>query len=234
MTALKIIGVILLIFLLIGFLRVGATISYHGELRVQLRVGAIKLTVFPRRKKKAKKEKQKQPEEKTKEDKPKDEKPKKKRSIPRPTLDDIRDLLETALSALRATARRACRRTRVDPLDATILLGADDPADVAVLFGTVNTAVFTLMPKMEETFYIPNPSIRLRMDFDRNWPTANGSLGISLRVCDLLAILFTLVIPLGKWLLRFLKAHRHESSGATAKSADAENNEYNDTEEQSA
>ena len=41
MLALKIIGVILLIFLLLGFLRLGAIVSFGEELRVQLRLGAL-------------------------------------------------------------------------------------------------------------------------------------------------------------------------------------------------
>ena len=210
MLALKIIGVILLVFLLLGFLRLGAIVSFGEELRVRLRVGALKLTILPAKEKKPKKEKPPK-EEKPKEEKPKEAKPKKKRAIPKPTLDDVLDLLETALAALGATARRACRRTRIDPLDMTVRIGAYDPADTAILFGAVNAAVFVLMPKAEETFDIPDPGIHLRMDYDGGTVSAEGSLGLSLRLCDLFVIVFTLIVPLGKWLLRFLKAHRHDA-----------------------
>ena len=233
MTALKVIGILLLVFLLIGFLRVGAIVSFGDGLRVRLRVGAIKLTILP---KKAKKPKKPRKEKEPKEEKPeeeKEEKPKKKRSIPKPTIDDIIDLIQTALSALGAMVRRACRRTRIDPLDLTILFGAYDPADVALMFGAVNTAVFTLMPKAEETFYIPNPSIHLRMDYDADWPQAEGRLGVSLRICDLFAIIFTLIIPLLKWFLRFKKAHKHdEPAHKGPEAAETENKENKDTEEQ--
>ena len=233
MTALKVIGIILLVFLLIGFLRVGAIVSFGDELRVRLRVGAIKLTILPKKTKKPKKPKK---EKEPKEEKPEEEaekKPKKKRSIPKPNLDDIIDLIQTALSALGAMVRRACRRTRIDPLDLTIVFGAYDPADVALMFGAANTAVFTLMPKAEETFYIPNPSIRLRMDYDADWPRAAGSLGVSLRLCDLFAIIFTLIIPLLKWFLRFKKAHKHdEPAHKGPEAAETENKENKDTEEQ--
>ena len=232
MPALKIIGVILLIFLLLGFLRLGAIVSFGEELRVQLRLGALKLTILPRKEKKPKKEKPPK-EKKPKEDKPAEEKPKKKRSIPKPTLDDILDLLETALAALGATVRRACRRTRIDPLNVRLTIGAYDPADTAILFGAVNTAVFTLMPKVEETFDVPDPGIRLRMDYDSESVSAEGSLGLSLRLCDLFAIGFTLIVPLGKWLLRFLKAHRHDApKEAATPENDTEHN--NDTEQKSA
>ena len=39
MTALEIIGMILLLFLLLSLLRVGAIVDFGGELRVRLRVG---------------------------------------------------------------------------------------------------------------------------------------------------------------------------------------------------
>jgi len=232
MLALKIIGVILLIFLLLGFLRLGAIVSFGEELRVQLSVGVLKLTILPRKERKPKKEKPPK-EKKPKEDKPAEEKPKKKRSIPKPTLDDILDLLETALAALGATVRRACRRTRIDPLDVSLTIGAYDPADTAILFGAVNTAVFTLMPKVEETFDVPDPGVHLRMDYDSESVSAEGSLGLSLRLCDLFAIGFTLIVPLGKWLLRFLKAHRHDAP-AHRGAPENDTNETDHTEQKSA
>ena len=55
MTALEIIGMILLLFLLLSMLRVGVIVDFGGELRVRLRVGPVKLTVLPRKEKKAQK-----------------------------------------------------------------------------------------------------------------------------------------------------------------------------------
>lgn len=233
MTALKIIGIILLVFLLLGFLRLGAIVSYEERLCVQLRVGALKLTVYPRKAKKPKKEKAPK-EEKPKEPKNETEKkPKKKPSIPKPTVYDVIDLLDTAFSALGAMVRRTCRRVRIDPLELTLTAASmGNPADTAMLFGALNTAVFTLMPKAEETFYIPDPSIHLRMDYDVYWPSARGTLGISLRLCDLFAIVFTLVIPLGKWFLRFKKAHKHDEPAHKGPAdQETEKNEDKDTEE---
>lgn len=226
MTALKIIGIILLVFLLIGFLRVGALVSFGDELCVKLRVGFIRLTIFPEKEKKPKKPKK---EKKPKEEKPKEEKPKKKRSLPRLTLEDILDLAQTALSALGAMVRRACRRVRIDPLDVTVVFGGDDPAIVAAAYGAANAAVFEQMPKAEEKFYIPDPSLHLRMDFTAEETTAEGSVGVSLRVCDLFAIVFTLIGPLLKWFLRFKKAHKHDEPAH--KGADKDETDQNDTED---
>ena len=229
MTALKVIGIILLVFLLIGFLRVGAIVSFGDKLRVKLRVGAIKLTVLPKKEGKPKKPKK---EKEPKEEKPEGEekKPRKKPSIPKPTLDDILDLAETALSALGAMARRACRRTRIDPLDVTIVFGGCDPADVALTFGIANSAIYALMPRAEERFCIPDPSLHLRMDYGAEGTTFDGSVGLSLRVCDLFAIVFALVIPMAKWFLRFKKAHKGEKP--MHKGMETEENKNKDTEEQ--
>ena len=59
------------------------------------------------------------------------------------------------------------------------------------------------MPKLEELFYIPKPSVYLGMDFTKAENSAEGTVGVSLRVCDLFAILFTLAVPVGKWFLRW-------------------------------
>lgn len=229
MTALKILGIILLIFLLIGFLRVGALVSFGDELRIKLLAGHICLTIFPRKGKKAqKKEKKKEP--KPKEEKP-EKKPKKRRGIPKPTLDELLDLAHTAFSALGDTVKRACKRVRIDPLDVTVVFGGDDPALIAAAYGMASAKVFADMPRAEEKFYIPNPAIHLRMDFDADGTTAAGSIGVSLRLCDLFAILFTLLIPLAKWFLRFKKAHKNDEPahrGPESGTEQPENNESDD------
>ncbi len=209
MTALKIIGIILLIFLLLGFLRLGAVVSFTEELCVRLRIGPLRLTLFP--KKKSKKAKEGEPPAEEKEASKTGKAKKKKRALPKPSLDELFDLLRTALSALGATARRACRRVRIDPLELTVVFGGEDPAVSAVAYGTASAAMFRYMPKMEETFYIPDPSLHLRTDFSAESTSAQGTVGLSLRVCDLFAIVFTLAVPLLKWYLRFKKAHKNET-----------------------
>lgn len=226
MTALKVIGIILLVFLLIGFLRVGAIVSFGDELCVKVRVGLVKLTILPKKEKKRKKAK------KPKEEKPKDEaeeeKPKKKRQLPKLSFDEILDLAHTALSALGAMLRRTCKRVRVDPLDLTLIFGGPDPARVATTFGMVNSAVFALMPKAEELFYIPDPALRLRVNFEAEGTEAAGAVGLSLRICDLFAILITLAIPMFKWFLRFKKAHRGDKKAHKGAPAEAGNKEETD------
>lgn len=230
MTALKIIGIILLVFLLIGFLRVGATASFGSEFCVKLRIGHIKLAIFPG-KEKEKKPKEKKPKEKKKKEKKPEEAqaPKeKKRSIPKPDLEELLDLADTAFSALGATARRACRRVRIDPLDVTVVFGGDDPANVAMLYGAASSVMYATMPRAEERFDISNPSLHLRMDYSAEGTTAEGAVGISLRVCDLFAILFTLALPLARWFLRFKRAHKRDSVSHRVETKEDNNNDTKD------
>ena len=115
------------------------------------------------------------------------------------------------LGALKRTLRRTCRRTRIDPLEVGVIFAGDDPADTAQTYGYANAALWTLMPKLEELFYIPKPSVYLGMDFTKAETSAEGTVGVSLRVCDLFAILFTLAAPVGKWFLRWRRAHGGEA-----------------------
>lgn len=225
MTALKIIGILLLIFLLAGFLRVGAIVSFDDALRVRLRIGIFRMTLIPKKEK----EKKSKPEEAQEEPKKTTKKKGhigKKRSLPKPNFDELLDLTGTALSALGATARRACRRVRIDPLDVTVVFaGRDDPAGAAISYGAASAAMFTVMPRLEERFYISDPSLHLRIDFAADEMAVEGQAGVSLRVCDLFAILFTLIGPLFKWFLRFKKAHKHDAAPKKEDAAKPEANE---------
>ncbi len=207
MTAFWVIGAIVLVVLLIGSLRVGALVSFGDALCVRARIGVLRLTVYPQKGKAPKGPK----EEKPREEKPK--KAKKSSPLPKPTFDELEDLLATLLSALGAAARRACRRLRIDPMDVTVVFGGD-PARSAIRYGRASAAMYALMPRLEECFRIPNPSLHLRVDFDAEGTRAFGTVGATLRVRDLLAIFFTLAIPMLKWYLRFRRSHRHDTAEA--------------------
>ena len=209
MTALKIIGVILLIFLLIGFLRVGALLAFGNELRLQLSIGPFRFTLLPT------KEKKEKAANTSKEKKPESEKKKsgkkKKPSLPKLTKEERKDLVSTALSALRETARRTCKRLRIDPLEILVVFGGSDPADIAQTYGCANAALWGVMPHLEDLFCIPNPSLHLRMDYSAEKTRAEGKVGFSLRIRDGLHISFALLIPMLKWYLRYKKAHKNDA-----------------------
>ena len=160
MTALKVIGIILLIFLLIGFLRVGALLRFGQELNLRLSVGPFRFTLLPAKEKKE----TAQEAAKTKKDVEKRAE-KKKRGLPKLTKEEKKDLISTALSALRESARRACKRLRIDPLEILVVFGGSDPAEIAQTYGYANAVMWGLMPHLEDIFLIPEPSLHLRMDY---------------------------------------------------------------------
>ena len=206
MTALKVIGIILLILLFLALIRVGAEVRFGDEPVVKLRVGPFRKALAlgrpaPPKKKKGKKQT----------DEAAEKAPGKKRSLPKLTFRELTDLASTAFSALGAMLRAVCRRLRIDPLEIFVTFGGTDPADTAQTYGYASAAMWALMPRAEELFCIPNPSLHLRMDYGADKTRVEGTLGLSFRVGGLFAVVFALAIPLLKWFLRFKRAHAHDA-----------------------
>ena len=135
---------------------------------------------------------------------------KEKKPRPKPSFDEAIDLFKTALTAIKRALKHLKRSVRIDPLSLSVTIADSDPAKTTKTYGYANAAVWTLMPLAEEAFDIPKPSIHLEMDFESERIRAEGELGLSLRVIDILAIVFVLLAPLGKWYLRFTKAHKND------------------------
>lgn len=205
MTALIIIGAVLLILLLIGLLRVGATICFGEETTATLQIGPIKLTVLPKKARKTKKEKL--AKEHTA---PTEEKEKKTRKLLKLTLDEMLDLAVTAFTVFNETLRRVCRRLRIEPMEVSVVFGGTDPADVARAYGIANAVVWTVMPWAEDVFYLPNPTIHLGMDYEAEATQCCGTVGVSIRIFDLIAILLTMAAPLMKWYRRWKRTHAND------------------------
>lgn len=206
MTALKIIGILLLIFFLIGLLRIGAVISFGEETIVKLRIGLLRLTLLPRKKKKPKKQKT------PKKDLPEDSKGKKQRKLPKLTVEDIFDLISAVFDSLSGTLRSVCKRLRIDPMELTVIFGGTDPAEIAQAYGIANAFVWTLMPRAEEAFFLPNPAIHLRMDYEAEMTRCEGTVGVSVRICDIIAIVVALALPLAKWFIRLKRLHANNKN----------------------
>ena len=221
MTALKVIGIILLIFLLIGFLRVGALLRFGQELNLRLSVGPFRFTLLPAKEKKETAQeaaKTKKEEEKRAE--------KKKRGLSKLTKEEKKDLISTALSALRESARRACKRLRIDPLEILVVFGGTDPADIAQTYGYASAAMWGVMPHLEDLFHIPDPSLHLRMDYSSEKTHAEGAVGLSLRIRDGLHIALVLLIPMLKWYLRYKKAHKNDAPAEKPTESTPQNSEH--------
>ncbi len=216
MTALKVIGVILLIVFLIGLIRVGAVVRFGEELGLTLLIGPFRIALLPAKEKKAAERGKTEQQDK-----------KKDRSLPKLTRDEWKDLIKIALAALKEMARRACKRLRIDPLEILVVFGGEDPADIAQSYGYASAAMWGVMPHLEDLFHIPDPSLHLRMDYDAKKTRAEGTVGLSLRIWDGLVIAFALLGPMLKWYRRFRKAHKNDRSAETA-AKETENRETQD------
>lgn len=201
MKGIMVLGLILLVFLLLGFLRLQLFVLYQDTIRIKLRIGPVSRTIVPtgRKKKKRPKEAEQSAEEDT------TGQSGKKGRLSGLSRDDWAELIPVLWGSLVKSARRACRRMCIDPMQITIVFSDNDPSFAASMYGTANTLLFTVFPKLEEMFDIPDPSIHLKINFEESQPSLDGKMGISLYLYDLLAIFLTLAFPLLKWYLRFRK-----------------------------
>ena len=227
MTALKVIGIILLIVFLIGLIRVGAAVRFGEELGLRLLIGPFRITLLPAKEKKAAQNGEKKKKKAAETGKTEQSGKKNSRSLSKLTREECRDLITTALSALKETARRTCRRLRIDPLEILIVFGGEDPADIAQSYGYASAAMWSVMPQLEDLFHIPDPLLHLRMDYSAKETRAEGSVGLSLRVWDMLIIAFALMRPMLKWYRRFRRAHKNDQT-AEANAKATENRETQD------
>ena len=194
-------------------LRVGVDVRFGDELRVAVKIGPAKITVLPQQEKKKKPKKEKPQKEKKTEKKPAEKKARKKSPF---TFSDIRSAVPVLFEALTKALGKIRRRMRVDPLDICVIFAGDDPAKVAEMYGWANSAMWAMMPQMERLLQIPDPHIHLGVDYEQRTIAAEGRLGVSFRVGDLIVIALTLAIPALKWYLGWRKEVRRREEAAKA------------------
>ena len=197
-----ILGGILLLLAVVWLLRIGVDVCFGDELCVAVKIGPAKITVLPQQEKKKKPKKKKK--EKTEKTAEKPAKKKEKKKLPF-TFSDIRSAVPVLFDALKKALGKIRRRMRIDPLDVCVIFAGDDPAKVAEMFGWANSAMWAMMPQLERLLQIPDPHIHLGVDYEHYELQAEGRLGISFRVGDLIVIAFTLAVPALKWYLNWRK-----------------------------
>ena len=196
MTAFLVIGILLL--LLVG-VRVGVILRFGERTTLKLRIGPVRLTILPKKKKE--KQTKTAPTEETNKS---SASPKKKNKL---TPSERYELVSAVFSGLRAMAHRAGKHLRVDPLELSAVIGGSDPAEVAQRFGTANAVVWSFLPQAEEVLHIPDPHIRLDMDFNAPKTVVSGTVGLSFRVGNLIEFIVAAALPLLRWYKTYRKAH---------------------------
>ena len=167
--------------------------------------------LLPKPEKKKKPQKEKKPKKDKKAEKK--EKPKEKKKFPF-TFADIRSALPVLFNALKKALGKIRRRMRIDPLDVCVIFAGDDPAKVAEMFGWANSAMWAMMPQLERLLQIPDPHIHLGVDYERYDLYAEGRVGVTFRVGDLIVIGLTLAVPALKWYLSWRKEVKRREEAA--------------------
>lgn len=197
MTAFLVIGIILLILLLLASVRVGVIFHFGDQTTLKLRIGLIRVTILPKKKKEKGSAKA--------DAAPKKSAPSKKKNKLSPP--EIYDLVTAVFYGLKAMAHRAGKHLRVDPLELSVVIGGSDPAEIAQRFGAINAAVWSLMPQAEEILHIPDPAIHLDMDYNAPKTVVSGTAGLSFRVGNMVEFIAAAAIPLLRWYKTYRKAH---------------------------
>ena len=212
-----ILGILILLIVLILCLRVGAEVSFGEELRVIAKVGPAKITILPRPEQPKEEEK---PAQKPKKKAKKAAKPAEEKAEPfKPTFQDIKEGFPTLFAALKRALGKTRRRMRIDPLRLSVIFGGTDPVDLTQAYGWANTAMWTVMPQLEELMNIPDPHIHLEPDFESPATHISGSLGLSFRVGDLVNIGLTAGIPALRWYLSLCKKNKPAKPANTTQTA---------------
>lgn len=210
-------------------LRVGMIVRFGDELRATVFIGPKAIQIIPALKEK--------PKRKTegKESAKGNAKPKKKWDL-HLTFDDICGALKAVWQSVQGMLRRAGKRIRVTPLDISIVLGDEDPVNTAQWYGWVNTAVWTVMPRLEQWMNMPDPRVHIAVDFDAVKTKLSGTVGLRCRTGDLLAIGLAAAGPLLRFGILFLKRQRamKKATKRAAREAAARNRQSESTPRQAA
>ena len=210
------------ILFLLAILPLGASVSYDEDgAVVKLIAGPVRITLFPRPKKK-KKDKKKDEAPKAKTEKPKkkvkpagkketsapaapaEEAPRKKKGG---SVTDFLPLVKVLLDFLGDFRRKL----RVNVLELKVILAGDDPCDLAVNYGRAWAAVGNLLPRLERVFVIQKRDIQVECDFTEDKTTILARLDLTITLGRLLAAVLVFAFHA---LVEFLKIMNKRKGGA--------------------
>ena len=211
------------ILFLLAILPLGASIRYDEDgALVKLIAGPVRITLFPRPKKKKDKKKDETP--KAKKEKPKKEKkaekagkqasgtdaaapaeaPRKKKGG---SVTDFLPLVKVLLDFLGDFRRKL----RVNVLELKVILGGDDPCDLAVNYGRAWAAVGNLLPRLERVFVIRKRDIGVECDFTEAKTAVLARLDLTITLGRLLAAVLVFAFHA---LVEYLKITKKRKGGA--------------------
>ncbi|MBR1842233.1 MAG: hypothetical protein IJ788_03040 [Oscillospiraceae bacterium] len=217
MTALIVIGIILLIFFLIAIIPVGVRVGYDKTgFSLDIVAAFIKIGILPPKEKKPKAEKPKpekptedKPGEEKTEEKPKEEKPQEK---PEHDLGGTVELAMTALRAVGDTLTRLRRKLTVDCIKLRYTSACDDPADAAINYGRAVAAINGLSPFVSKFLRIKKRDYTVLVGFDGGGDKVLVDAQITIRIWEIIYVALGLA-PLIKAYLKWSKSGKGKDNG---------------------
>ena len=184
MTALRVILILLLVFWLIGRIRLKGFVEYSEEgFILQLRVLWFKLTLFPV---KLKQEEPKKPKKPKKPKEPK-EKPKDERTLAEKA-GGLWSLFRDAVPIVTGTAGKLLHKLRVEELTLHLTWASDDPAAAAMGYGAGEAALGTVWPLLDRAFDIRRRDVGVAVDFTRTAPAVYVRALLSFTIGQLVSL----------------------------------------------
>ena len=208
MTALIIIGCILLFLAFILSLRATLIIAYNGEVSLAVKVLFVKITLFPKKDKKrcphsmsAKKAERIKKKLKAKADKKKAKKREKAEEKQRSkeiakeqgkkSLSEILEVVDLVKKLLAKVLKKFFKHLRIDLLRIKMKIALEDAASTAIAYGTVTQAINVIFPMLEniKNFKSPRASdINVWADFTSNTSDIDICIRFKLRVWHVLDV----------------------------------------------
>ena len=174
MKVLIILALVAAVLVLISLIRLGVQVIYvPSGLTVKVKVGPVRVTVLPRRKKQPKQERKEK---------------EKKKGQPERSGGDMLGQIRRALSLIAEAAGRLRRKVRLDRIYLDVTAAAPDPASAALAFGGVNAAIGMIWPLVEQNFNVVDRRIRTQVDFEASHPAASLDAAATLTIGQALAL----------------------------------------------
>ncbi len=193
-------AVLLALGALLRLVRLGALAEYSAAgLRLKLKVGPLRLMLYPRKPKRPRRKAGKSSQrEKKREERPQPE----KRFLP----------------LIAEAAGRFRRKLRIDVFQLEVTAAAPDPAAAALCFGGVNAFIGMIWPLVEQNFNVKERRLRTRVDFDAERPSVYLYAAATLTAGQALALGLRLTT---RFLAEFSKYRAEAGSPATSKQKEA-------------
>lgn len=185
MTLWIVLGSILLALFLISLIRVGVGAEYSKSgLLAKVKIGPVRVTVYPMKRKPQKARKAKKEKEKRE---PPQEEPSAK---PGGGWEQFKQYLPLFADA----AGRARQKIRIDRLNLDFVAAASDPALAAMEYGYANVAIGMIWPLFENNFKVKERRIRTAIDFQTAAPTVYVYAALSLTIGQAVALGLRLMV----------------------------------------